>query len=84
MNEKGLVDIKSSVTSVFYRRPSPDEEPYVEVGSKVTPDTTVCLLEVMKCFRSIPAGVSGTIEEILVESGDLVNEDTVLFRVRPE
>jgi biotin carboxyl carrier protein len=84
MSEKELFEIKSTVTSVFYRRPSPDEPPYVEVGSKVTPDTTVCLLEVMKCFRSIPAGVTGTVEEILVESGDIVNEGTVLFRVRPE
>ena len=79
-----LLEIKSTVTSVFYRQPSPSEPPFVEVGSKVTPDTTVCLLEVMKCFRSVPAGVSGTVEEILVESGDVVNEDTIMFRVRPE
>lgn len=84
MNSKELFEIKSTVTSVFYRQPSPDEPPFVVVGSKVTPDTTVCLLEVMKCFRSVPAGVSGTVEEILIESGDLVHEDTVMFRVRAE
>ena len=79
-----LVSIKSNVTSVFYRKPSPDEPPFVEVGDKVTPDTVICLLEVMKCFRSIGAGVSGTVEEILVESGDLVEEGTVLFLIRPD
>jgi len=79
-----LVPITSNVTSVFYRRPSPEEPPFVEVGDKVTPDTVICLLEVMKCFRSIGAGVSGTVEKILVESGDLVEAGTEMFLIRPE
>lgn len=78
-----LVPLKASVTSVFYRRPSPTEPPFVEVGSKVDKDTVVCLLEVMKCFRSVSAGVSGTIEEILVESGTLVQKGTELLLIRP-
>ena len=79
---EGLVPIKATVTSVFYRKPSPGEPPFVEVGSEVKEDTVVCLLEVMKCFRSINAGVKGRIEKILVESGPLTEEGTVLFPIR--
>jgi acetyl-CoA carboxylase biotin carboxyl carrier protein len=79
-----LVTIKANVTSVFYRRPSPSEPPFVEVGSKVEEDTVVCLLEVMKCFRSTVAGVSGTIEKILVESGTLVEKGTDLILIKPD
>ena len=83
-SSQGLVPIKASVTSVFYRRPSPTEPPFVEVGSKVEDDTVICLLEVMKCFRSIVAGVAGTIEEILVESGTLVQKGTDLILIKPD
>jgi acetyl-CoA carboxylase biotin carboxyl carrier protein len=80
---EGLVPIKASVTSVFYRRPSPEEPPFVEEGSEVKEDSVVCLLEVMKCFRSVNAGVKGRVEKILVESGQLVEYGTVLFLIQP-
>jgi acetyl-CoA carboxylase biotin carboxyl carrier protein len=81
--EEGLVPIKASVVSVFYRRPSPDEPPFVEVGSEVEEDTVVCLLEVMKCFRSVTSGVQGRVEKICVENAQLVEPGTVLFLIRP-
>lgn len=81
--EEGLVPIKASVVSVFYRRPSPDEPPFVEVGSEVEEDTVVCLLEVMKCFRSVAAGVQGRVEKICVENAQLVEPGTILFLIRP-
>lgn len=81
--EDGLVEIKASMISIFYRKPSPEEPPFVEVGSEVTDDTVVCLLEVMKCFRSINAEVNGRIEKICAETGQLVQEGDVLFLVRP-
>ena len=81
--EEGLVPIKASVVSVFYRRPSPDAPPFVEVGSEVKEDTVVCLLEVMKCFRSVAAGVQGRIEKICVENAQLVEPGTALFLIRP-
>jgi len=83
MSSEELVPIRATVTSVFYRKPSPEEPPFVEVGSQVTEDSVVCLLEVMKCYRSVLAGVSGTIAEICVESGQLVQNGTNLFLVRP-
>lgn len=82
--EEGLVPIKASVTSVFYRKPSPEEPPFVEVGDEVEEDTVVCLLEVMKCFRQVTANVKGRIEKICAESNNMVEEGTILFLIRPE
>jgi acetyl-CoA carboxylase biotin carboxyl carrier protein len=83
VDEAGLVPITANVTSVFYRKPSPDEAPFVEVGDEVQPDTCVCLLEVMKCFRRVTANVHGRIAKILVDSGDLVEAGTAMFLVKP-
>jgi acetyl-CoA carboxylase biotin carboxyl carrier protein len=82
--EEGLIPIKANVTSVFYRKPSPEEPPFVEVGDEVQEDTIVCLLEVMKCFRQVTADVQGYVEKICVESTNLVEEGTVLFLIRPK
>ena len=83
-SEQGLVPITANVTSVFYRRPSPEEPPFVEVGDTVQEDTVVCLLEVMKCFRQVMAETRGRIARICVESSSLVEEGTVMFLIRPE
>ncbi len=80
---EGLVPIKANVTSVFYRKPSPDEPPFVEKGDEVQEDTVICLLEVMKCFRQVTADVQGRVEKICVESGQLVENGTVMFYIRP-
>ena len=83
ISEEGLVPVKASVTSVFYRRPSPNEPPFVEVGDEVKEDTVLCLLEVMKCFRQVTADVHGVIEKICVESNHFVEQGTKLFLIRP-
>jgi acetyl-CoA carboxylase biotin carboxyl carrier protein len=80
--EEGLV-IKSEAVGTFYTSPSPEDPPFVTVGTRVEPDTTVCIIEAMKVFNKIEAGLSGVISEILVESGDAVEFGTPLFRVRP-
>ena len=67
----------------FYAAPSPDDPPFVTVGTKVNPDTIVCIVEAMKVFNQIPAEVSGTIEELLVSNGDPVEFGQPLYRVRP-
>jgi acetyl-CoA carboxylase biotin carboxyl carrier protein len=84
LSEEGLVPIKANVTSVFYRRPSPSEPPFVEVGDSVKEDTVLCLLEVMKCFRQVLAEMRGRIEKICVESNSLVEQGSTLFLIRPE
>lgn len=81
--ESGLIDIKSPTVGTFYAAPSPGEPPFVSVGSVVTPETIVCLVEAMKVFNQIPAEVSGTITAILVKSGDAVEFGQPLFRVKP-
>lgn len=82
--EPGLVEVRAPMLGRFYRAASPSEPVYVDVGSKVGPDDTVCMIEVMKLFNTVSAGVSGTIVEIVAVNGAMVEHDAVLFRVRPE
>jgi len=78
---RNLHEIKSEMVGTFYSRPKPDKDDFVKVGSKVKPDTTVCLIEAMKIFNEIKADVAGTIAEVCVANGDPVDFGQVLFRV---
>jgi acetyl-CoA carboxylase biotin carboxyl carrier protein len=80
---KHLLEIKSELVGTFYARPNPDAEPYVRVGSRVTPPTVVGLIEAMKLYNDVQAGCSGVIAEILVENQQPVEFGQVLFRVDP-
>ena len=73
--------IDSPTIGTFYARPKPDAADYVKVGDVVTEDTIVCIVEAMKMFNEIPAGVSGKIVEILVNNEDPVDNNKPLFRV---
>lgn len=75
--------IKSPTPGTFYGRVEPDSEPYVEIGSKVKPQTTVCMVEAMKVMNEIKAETTGTIVEILAKDGQAVEYGTSLFRVGP-
>ena len=75
------VTINSPTIGTFYAAPSPDDPPFVSVGSEVKPDTIVCTIEAMKVFNQIPAEVSGVISEVLVNNGDPVDVGQPLFRV---
>jgi acetyl-CoA carboxylase biotin carboxyl carrier protein len=79
----GLVPIKAPLLGTVYRRPSPEVPPYVDVGSFVKEDETVCLIEVMKVFTAVKAGIRGRIAEALVETGEMVEYGQPLFRVEP-
>ena len=78
-----LPAIESPMVGTFYAAPGPDKAAFVSVGSKVGPDTTVCLIEAMKIFNEIKAETSGTVEEVLVKSGQPVEFGQPLFRIRP-
>ena len=82
--DEGLLTIKAPLLGIFYRRSQPGSPPYVEEGSPVDEDTTVALIEVMKLFNPVKAGVKGRIVRICVENNDLVEFDQVLFLVKPE
>ncbi|MFN9077084.1 MAG: acetyl-CoA carboxylase biotin carboxyl carrier protein [bacterium] len=81
--KEALPAIESPMVGTFYATPGPDKAPFVTVGSKVGPDTTVCLIEAMKIFNEIKAETSGTVEEVLVKSGQPVEFGQPLFRIRP-
>ena len=75
--------IKSPMVGTFYARPKPDKPAFVNVGDHVQPDTIVCIVEAMKMFNEIPAGLSGKVVEICVKDGDPVDVNKPLFKVAP-
>jgi len=75
-------EIVSPMVGTLYSAPSPESEPYVAIGSRVTKDSIVCIVEAMKLFNEIEAEVTGEIVEILVENGELVEYGQPLFRVK--
>lgn len=75
-------EITSPMVGTFYSAPNPDSDPFVSVGSSVSKDTVVCIVEAMKLFNEIEAEVNGEIVEILVENGELVEYGQPLFRVK--
>jgi len=78
----GQVHIKAPNLGVFWKQPKPGAPPYVRDGEAIEPDTTVCLIEVMKLFTPVKAGISGKIVRCLVEDGEMVEHDTPLYVVQ--
>jgi acetyl-CoA carboxylase biotin carboxyl carrier protein len=76
-----VVVIKSIMVGTFFTSPGPESPPFVKVGDHIGEDTTVCIIEAMKVFNPIPAGVSGRILAVLAENGDPVEWDQPLFKV---
>jgi acetyl-CoA carboxylase biotin carboxyl carrier protein len=77
-----LKEIVSPMVGTFYRSGAPDAPPFVDVGSEVTEDTVVCIIEAMKVMNEIKAETSGVIGEAVAENGKPVQFGEVLFRVR--
>ena len=82
--EAGLVPITSPMVGTFYRAPSPDSPPYVEIGDAVEPGKVVCIIEAMKLFNEIEAEVKGTVAKILVENGQPVEYGQKLMLIKKE
>lgn len=74
--------IKSPMVGTFYRSPSPENPAFVDIQSKVNPDTVVCIIEAMKVMNEIHAEIEGTITEVLVENGQAVEYGQPLFKVK--
>ncbi len=77
------VDIKSPMIGTFYRAPSPESAPYVEVGAEVNPETVVCIIEAMKVMNEIKAEAKGVVTQVLVENAKPVEFGQPLFKIRP-
>ncbi|MBB1575207.1 MAG: acetyl-CoA carboxylase biotin carboxyl carrier protein [Flavobacteriaceae bacterium] len=77
------ITIKSPIIGTFYRKPAPDKDPFVSVGSEITEGTVVFVVEAMKLFNQIESEVSGKIVKILVDDASPVEYDQPLFLVDP-
>ena len=80
--EPGISFVKSPMVGTFYRAPSPESKPFVDVGSKIEDNSLVCIIEAMKIMNEIQAETKGTIVEILVENGQPVEYGQRLFKLR--
>lgn len=78
-----LVAIKSPIVGTFYRSPSPDAPPYVDLGDVVKPGQAVCIVEAMKLMNEIESDVTGKIVKILAKNEDPVEYNQELFLVEP-
>lgn len=80
--KKGAL-VLSPTVGVFYAAPSPESQPFVEVGSKVQKGDTLCIIEAMKLMNEIPSEVDGTVVEVCVGNGQVVEYNQPLFRIAP-
>jgi acetyl-CoA carboxylase biotin carboxyl carrier protein len=78
-----LVTITSPIVGTFYRVPSPDANPFVEVGSKVSKGQVLCIVEAMKLMNEIESDVDGIVIKILVDNGQPVEYGEPLFLIEP-
>ena len=79
--DKNIHEVRSPMVGTFYRAPSPDADPYVEIGSQVSVGQTLCIVEAMKLMNEIEADVSGKIVKIMVENAQPVEYNQVLFLI---
>ena len=79
----GLVAIESPMVGTYYSASSPDADPFATVGEPISEGSVVCLIEAMKIFNEIKSEISGTVEKILIESGDAVEFGQEIMLVRP-
>tara|TARA_B100001741_G_scaffold76836_1_gene62221 strand:- start:1332 stop:1847 length:516 start_codon:yes stop_codon:yes gene_type:complete len=82
-DDSKYITIKSPMIGTFYRKPSPDKDPFVNVGDEVNVGTVVCVVEAMKLFNEIESEISGKIIKVLVEDMSPIEYDQPLFLVDP-
>jgi acetyl-CoA carboxylase biotin carboxyl carrier protein len=82
-DQDGAILIKAPLLGTFYRSPKPGAPPFVEEGKMVTEDDVVCIIEVMKLFNTVKAGVRGRIKKVLAKNGQMVEFQQPLFVIRP-
>jgi acetyl-CoA carboxylase biotin carboxyl carrier protein len=80
-DDDSLIKVVAPMVGTFYRASSPDNPPYVEMGTRVEPGQTLCIIEAMKIMNEIPSEVSGSIRKILVENGQPVEFGQTLFLI---
>ena len=81
---EGLVAVRAPLPGTFYRAPRPGAAPFVEVGSRVSQDTVVAIVETMKLMTSVPAGTDGTVAEICLANAEPATQGATLMRIRAD
>lgn len=82
-SQSDMAAIESPMVGTFYSAANPDSAPFVKVGDQISSDTVVCMVEAMKVFNEVKAECGGTIDRVLVKSGESVEFGQRLFLVRP-
>lgn len=82
--DSDIYTFTAPIVGTFYTAPKPDAEPFVKVGSRVSPGTVICVIEAMKIFNQIESDVSGEIVEVLVENGQPVEYGAPLFKIKTD
>jgi len=77
-----LTEIRSPIVGTFYRAPAPDASPFVQVGSDIQPGTVLCIVEAMKLMNEIESDIAGRVAKVMVENGQPVEYDQVLFLIQ--
>lgn len=78
------VEVRAPMSGVFYRRPGPDDPPYVEIGDTVQKKQVIALLETMKVFQKIKSPVNGKVVTIAVENQTPLKDDDLIFVIEKE
>jgi len=81
--EKRLIEIKAPIVGTFYKAPSPEAEPFVEIGQEIEVGQVVCIIEAMKLMNEIKSEVKGKVVDILAENADPVEYGQILFLIEP-
>lgn len=82
--DDGLIEIPSPIVGTFYRKPAPDADNFCEIGTEISEDSVVCIIEAMKVMNEIKADVRGVIKKILVDDAAAVQYGQPLFLVDPK
>ena len=77
------IEVRAPMSGVFYRKPAPDQQPYVNVGDMVKKKQVLALLETMKVFQKVKSPIAGKIVEIIAESEMTIKDNDVLFVIEP-
>lgn len=79
-----LAKVESPIVGTFYRRPSPEADPFVKEGDRVKKGDTICIIEAMKVMNEIEAPCGGKVEKVFLSDGNVVEFGEVLFLINPE
>jgi acetyl-CoA carboxylase biotin carboxyl carrier protein len=83
-HDPSLISVRAPLLGTFYRAPRPGAPPFIEVGARVEPDTTVGIIEVMKLMNTVRAGARGVVREVRARDGVLVEYGETLLMLAPE